>query len=145
MLDDYQDCGTRPVDVKAMNLDFYLTGTLKYLLGPPGLAFLYVRKELISSLAPTITDGSGRPIPSPIIRSTSTFPDGAKIRDWFSISSQCDAAMPGFQMLEEIGMEEVAGHVENLAQLLFNRTRELGNSYENFGRDFRAAGGVAVS
>src|SRR6516164_2344584 len=31
MLDDYQDCGTRPVDVKALDLDFYLTGTLKYL------------------------------------------------------------------------------------------------------------------
>ena len=28
MLDDYQDCGTRPVDVKAMNLDFYVTGAL---------------------------------------------------------------------------------------------------------------------
>ena len=55
MLDDYQDCGTRPIDVKALNLDFYVTGTLKYLLGPPGLAFLYVRKELISSLIPTVT------------------------------------------------------------------------------------------
>ncbi len=55
MLDDYQDCGTRPVDVKAMDLDFYVSGTLKYLLGPPGVAFLYVRPELISSLRPTLT------------------------------------------------------------------------------------------
>ncbi len=55
MLDDYQDSGTRPIDVKAMDLDFYVTGTLKYLLGPPGLAFLYVRKDLISSLVPTVT------------------------------------------------------------------------------------------
>src|SRR5579863_6519947 len=31
MLNDYQDCGTRPVDVKAMDLDFFVTGTLKYL------------------------------------------------------------------------------------------------------------------
>ena len=46
MLDDYQDCGTRPVDVKAMDLDFYVSGTLKYLLGPPGVAFLYVRPDL---------------------------------------------------------------------------------------------------
>ena len=44
MLDDYQDCGTRPVDVKAMDLDFYVTGTLKYLLGPPGSG-LYVRTQ----------------------------------------------------------------------------------------------------
>jgi hypothetical protein len=34
MLDDYQDCGTRPIDVKAMGVDFYVSGTLKYLLGP---------------------------------------------------------------------------------------------------------------
>ena len=55
MLDDYQDCGTRSIDVKGMDLDFFVTGTLKYLLGPPGLAFMYVRKELISSLVPTLT------------------------------------------------------------------------------------------
>jgi selenocysteine lyase/cysteine desulfurase len=38
MLDDYQDCGTRRVNVRSADLDFYVTGTLKYLLGPPGLA-----------------------------------------------------------------------------------------------------------
>src|SRR5215472_2946395 len=54
-LDGYQDCGTRPIDVKKANVDFYVAGTLKYLLGPPGVAFLYVRRELIESLQPTIT------------------------------------------------------------------------------------------
>ena len=38
LLDDYQDCGTRPVDVKDLDVDIYVAGTLKYLLGPPGLA-----------------------------------------------------------------------------------------------------------
>jgi selenocysteine lyase/cysteine desulfurase len=47
-LDGYQDCGTRPIDVRALDVDFFVTGTLKYLLGPPGLAFLYVRRELIA-------------------------------------------------------------------------------------------------
>src|ERR1051325_4836910 len=44
-LDGYQDCGTRPLDVKALGVDFFVTGTLKYLLGPPGLGFLYVRRD----------------------------------------------------------------------------------------------------
>ena len=35
-LDGFQDCGTRPIDVKALDVDFYVTGTLKYLLGPAG-------------------------------------------------------------------------------------------------------------
>src|SRR5271156_4805646 len=63
MLDDYQDCGTRPVDVKAMALDFFVTGTLKYLLGPPGLAFMYVRKEILSSFVPTVTGWFGQANP----------------------------------------------------------------------------------
>ena len=63
MLDDYQDCGTRPVDVKAMDLDVFVTGTLKYLLGPPGMAFMYVRKELISSLVPTLSGWFGQANP----------------------------------------------------------------------------------
>jgi len=127
MLDDYQDCGTRPVDVKAMKLDFYLTGTLKYLLGPPGLAFLYVRKELISSLAPTITGWFGQANPfayNP--QHLDLSPTARRFETGSPSVPNVYAAVPGFQMLEEIGMEEVAGHVENLVQLLLNRTRELG-------------------
>src|SRR2546427_13221658 len=41
LLDDYQDCSTRPMVVKAMDLYFYVSGTLNYPLGPRGLAFLY--------------------------------------------------------------------------------------------------------
>ena len=63
LLDDYQDCGTRPIDVKAMDLDFYVSGTLKYLLGPPGLAFMYVRKSLAEHLTPTITGWFGQANP----------------------------------------------------------------------------------
>ena len=55
LLDDYQDCGTRPVDVKDLDVDIYVAGTLKYLLGPPGLAMMYVRPELVQSLVPTIS------------------------------------------------------------------------------------------
>src|SRR5207237_8086113 len=52
LVDDYQDCGTRPVNVKELDVDFYVTGTLKYLLGPSGVAFLYFRKVLIPLLEP---------------------------------------------------------------------------------------------
>ena len=127
MLDDYQDCGTRPVDVKAMNLDFYVTGTLKYLLGPPGLAFLYVRNELIPSLAPTVTGWFGQA--NPFTYNPQHFELSPTARRFESGSPSVPnvyGALPGFQMLQEIGMEQVASHVEKLAQALLNRTRELG-------------------
>jgi kynureninase len=36
-------------------VDFYVGGTLKWLLGGPGLTFIYVREELIPQLQPEIT------------------------------------------------------------------------------------------
>jgi selenocysteine lyase/cysteine desulfurase len=35
-------------------------------------------------------------------------------------------ALPGLQRLQEIGLDDVAGHVETLAQELLHRARELG-------------------
>jgi selenocysteine lyase/cysteine desulfurase len=126
MLDDYQDCGTRPIDVKVMNLDFYVSGTLKYLLGPPGLAFLYVRKELIPALAPTVTGWFGQA--NPFAYNPQHFelsPTAQRFESGSPSVPNVYGAVPGFQMLQEIGMEQVASHVDKLAHALLNRTREL--------------------
>jgi selenocysteine lyase/cysteine desulfurase len=53
LLDSYQALGTFPIDVKALNVDFLAGGVLKYLLASAGLAFLYVRQDLIPDLYPT--------------------------------------------------------------------------------------------
>jgi selenocysteine lyase/cysteine desulfurase len=127
MLDDYQDSGTRPIDVRAMDLDFYLTGTLKYLLGPPGLAFMYVRKELIGSLAPTVTGWFGQA--NPFAYNSQYFELSPTARRFESGSPSVPnvyGAMPGFQMLEQIGMAKVAAHIRNLTQSLLSNARELG-------------------
>lgn len=127
MLDDYQDCGTRPVDVKAMDLDFYLTGTLKYLLGPPGLAFLYVRKELIPTLAPTVTGWFAQA--NPFAYDTQHFELSPSARRFESGSPSVPnvyGAAPGFQLLENIGMGNIAAHVNDLAQSLLHQARNLG-------------------
>ena len=116
MLDDYQDCGTRPIDVKALDLDFFVTGTLKYLLGPPGLAFMYVRKELISSLIPTVTGWFAQA--NPFAYDPKLFDLSPTARRFESGSPSVPnvyAALPGFRLLQEIGMENVAGHIKRLA------------------------------
>lgn len=55
IVDGYHAVGAIPVNVKELDVDFYVGGTLKWLLGGPGLTFIYVREELISELQPTIT------------------------------------------------------------------------------------------
>jgi selenocysteine lyase/cysteine desulfurase len=127
MLDDYQDCGTRPVDVKALDLDFFVTGTLKYLLGPPGLAFLYVRKELVSSLVPTVTGWFAQR--NPFAFDPQLFDLSPTARRFESGSPSVPnvyAAAPGFDLLTEIGMENVANQIQKLTQSLLSGVRDLG-------------------
>ena len=126
MLDDYQDCGTRPIDAKAMDLDFYLTGTLKYLLGPPGLAFLYVRKELIQSLAPTLTGWFAQA--NPFAYNPQHFelsPTARRFESGTPSVPSVYGAVPGFQLLQKIGMDRVAAHIRSLTQALLQSARDL--------------------
>src|SRR6516165_1406114 len=127
MLDDYQDCGTRPVNVKAMDLDFYLTGTLKYLLGPPGLAFLYVRKALISALAPSVTGWFAQA--NPFAYNPQHFelsPTARRFESGTPSVPNVYGAVPGCQLLQRIGMGEIADLIKNLTQLLLRSALDMG-------------------
>lgn len=55
LVDDYQGTGQIPIDVKAADIDFLVTGTLKWLMGGQGMAFIYAREELIPRLRPAHT------------------------------------------------------------------------------------------
>jgi len=55
LIDGYQGAGQVALDVRAAGIDIYTTGPLKWLLGGPGLAYLYVREGLIPALRPRIT------------------------------------------------------------------------------------------
>jgi kynureninase len=59
LIDAYQSVGQVPVDVKAAGVDFLTAGGLKWLLGGPGIVFLYVRAELARRLAPTVAGWFG--------------------------------------------------------------------------------------
>jgi len=52
-VDAYQSAGSVSIDVKRDNIDILVAGMQKYLLGIPGIAFMYVKKELAESLEPS--------------------------------------------------------------------------------------------
>lgn len=51
-LDAYQSVGIVPIDVNKQDIDMLTAGTLKFLLGGPGLAFLYVDSDVAEDLEP---------------------------------------------------------------------------------------------
>jgi kynureninase len=55
ILDCYQSIGTLPIDVVDLGVSFATGGSIKYLCGGPGAAWLYVRQDLIEQFAPRVT------------------------------------------------------------------------------------------
>ena len=54
-VDDYHGLGVVPLDLHDLGCDLYTAGVLKWMCGGPGLAFLYARHDLLSSLEPSVT------------------------------------------------------------------------------------------
>ena len=116
-LDDYQRTGTAPLDVHALGLDFMVTGTLKYLLAPSGVAFLYVRRDLIARLEPLITGWFGRVDP---------FAFSAAPLDWSPSARRFEtgsppipnvyAAVAGIDLLKSIGLAAIETQVNQLVE-----------------------------
>jgi selenocysteine lyase/cysteine desulfurase len=52
LIDGYQAAGQIPVDVQALDVDFYASGGLKWLLGGTGIAFVHARASLLPGLTP---------------------------------------------------------------------------------------------
>ena len=126
-LDGYQDCGTRPIDVKALDVDFFVTGTLKYLLGPPGLAFLYVRKELSEQLSPSMTSWMAqREVFAFNNRKLDPAPTARRFEGGSPPIPNIYAALPALNLLCRIGLDNVAAQIEKLTQAFLRGARDLG-------------------
>lgn len=63
LIDGYHAPGAIPVDVKQLDVDFYVGGCLKWLCGGPGNAFLYVRPELARTRQPSLTGWFAHKVP----------------------------------------------------------------------------------
>src|ERR1044071_3891106 len=55
ILDTYQSAGTVPFNVKELDVDFVVGGSVKWLCGGPGAGYLYVRPDLRDRLEPRTT------------------------------------------------------------------------------------------
>ena len=126
-VDAYQSIGTIPIDVKASNIDFLAAGTLKYLLGTAGIAFLYIKPGLLEMLRPTVTGWFGRGNP---------FAFDPFHLDYAASAARFDlgtptiinayAARAGMQLIREIGVARIRRQIERLSKLAYRLAPQLG-------------------
>ncbi len=125
-LDGYQDCGTRPIDLEAMDVDFYVTGTLKYLLGPPGLAFLYVKRSRLESMTSTLTSWMAQR--DVFAFNTKKLDPASEARRFEGGSPPIPnifAARPALSLLVGIGAQNISAQIAQLTRAFLQGARAL--------------------
>ncbi|WP_338740031.1 cysteine desulfurase [Haloplanus salilacus] len=121
-VDGAQSAPTRPVDVKAMDADFFAFSGHK-MCGPTGIGALYGKEGILESMQPYLYGGD-------MIRRV-TFDDAT----WEDLPWKFEAGTPSISQgvafaaaidyLEEIGMETVQAHEELLAEYAYDRLTEF--------------------
>ena len=126
-LDDYQRTGTGPIDVRALGVDFMVTGALKYLLGPSGVAFLYVRRALVERLIPTVTGWFGRVNPFAFeIDELDWSPSARRFESGTPMIPNVYGARAGLALLDAVGLSAVEQRVAELTAALVGWADDAG-------------------
>ncbi len=127
LVDDYQGTGQIPLDVKALDIDFLVTGTLKWLMGGPGLAFIYVREELIPRLRPTVTGWFGARDQFQFRTTEFEFKDdAARLEAGTPAVAPIFAANAALDIILEIGVERIRERSRYLADDVVRRALDRG-------------------
>lgn len=127
LIDDYQGTGQVPIDVKAADIDFLVSGGLKWLIGGPGVAYLYVRRELVSGLHPSVTGWFSQLRQFDFDAHNLEFrPDARRFEAGTPSVAAIYAARAGLEIINEIGTHNLRQRTMQLNQDLVARLHQRG-------------------
>lgn len=132
VVDAIQSLGAMPVDVKRDDVDFLTASCYKWLLGPAGAGYLYVRRELIEKFEPPFI---GWASVKPQVFDTVDFWDIWRLQ-LSATASRFEVGSPSFvsflgaavaiQLLLDIGIESIQRRVFDLTESLMISVKDLG-------------------
>ena len=127
LVDDYQATGQVPIDVKATGVDILLSGGLKWLLGGPGIAYMYVRRDLVPRLSPTVAGWFGNRHQFSFNPHEMVFrDDAARFETGTPSVAAVYSGAEGLRIVNELSPEAIRGRTSEIASHLVGRLREEG-------------------
>jgi len=120
VLDCYQSAGIVPLDVAALDVDFAVGGSVKWLCGGPGSAWLYVRPDLAETLEPTFTGWQAHAEPFAFEEDLRYASGAARFLTGTPNPAAHLAATAGYDLVEEIGVSRIRERSLQQTQLLID-------------------------
>jgi kynureninase len=126
VLDAYQSAGIVPLDVTALNVDFAVGGSVKWLCGGPGNGWLYVRPDLAAGLEPTFTGWQAHARPFGFEPELEYAEGAARFLTGTPNVPALYAATAGYDLIEEIGVARIRESSIRQTQLLIDLLGDAG-------------------
>jgi kynureninase len=126
VLDAYQSAGIVPLDVTALNVDFAVGGSVKWLCGGPGNGWLYVRPDLADVLEPTYTGWQAHARPFGFEPELEYAEGAARFLTGTPNVPALYAGTPGYDLIEEIGVDRIRENSLRQTQLLIELADDAG-------------------
>ena len=126
VLDAYQSAGIVPLDVAALNVDFAVGGSVKWLCGGPGNGWLYVRPDLAEVLEPTFMGWQAHARPFGFEPELEYAEGVGRFLTGTPNVPALYAATAGYDLIEEIGVDRIREHSVRQTQLLIDLLDEAG-------------------
>ena len=127
LLDVYQSAGVLQLNAADWNVDFLIGGTIKWLCGGPSCGYLYVRPELQRDLRPRLTGWVAHDAPFDFAHAPMRY--AGSVRRFAQGTPSIPAlysAIPGLEIIERVGVPEIAAESERRTQLMIDFATERG-------------------
>lgn len=107
IIDGYQSVGSIPVDVRALGIDAYVGGCLKWLCGGPGAAFVWVDPDRLRDLRPALTGWMAHRRPFAFEPALDRRDDAWRLLHGTPNIPALYAARPGLERIGSIGADAI--------------------------------------
>ena len=144
VLDVYQSAGTVPLNVTALDVDFAVGGSVKWLCGGPGAGYLYVHPQLRATLEPQVTGWMAHRAPFAFEPGAITYADDIhRFLHGSPAIPALYAAESGYDIINAIGVEKIRAKSVRQTTRLLELADEQGWRV-NSPRDAAKRGGMVV-
>jgi len=129
IVDGIQATGCIPVDVKRDDVDIYITGSYKWLIGPFGAAVAYIRHDLCRELEPGLVGWrSVKNMWSLNIRESMDYVDSARKFEYSSSAYEAKVAMSkSIEYLTRIGIDNIYSYNMKLTKYFMEELVNIEN------------------
>jgi kynureninase len=145
IVDCYQSAGIVPVDVAALDVDFAVGGSVKWLCGGPANGWLYVRPDLAERLEPTYVGWQAHERPFAFEEELEYTTGAARFLTGTPNPAAHMAGTAGYDLIEEIGVDRIRENSLRQTALLIDLADAAGFEVHSARDPARRGGAVIVN